>query len=647
MNLDQLGLQEGLLRALNAREPDASYPFLEKILESVNRRRESVSAQVRVGSGRELLYLVPLFQWLLEEDSAGKALVVVPSDQDVAAVVVGGAALTDALGIPLHILGRDPDPEDSSARLVVGSAETLSYRQETGGFEPGEFGFLVVDGLARFTEAPYAGSLRRLGARLRPPRERRTILFSERLGLKEQTLALELADSPAELYLEEEAEKTKHLPQTTWYVSAENKIRLLLGVLASDPAGPVAVFCNLPETAQDVVRRLGANGKRGEAVLDSLPPSRKESLLNRARSGDLEALVLTDESARTLPRRAFRQVINYDIPLEGEPYLERIRLLDESAPGARILNFACDRYVYGIPAVEQFMGLSLGAVQADEALFAPADRSSGTAPGRGARPRDDRGGWRGDRPREPGRESRPFRERSPERERDTRDPGSRARSGEGFRRDGRNRDREGDLRNQESIRAGIAELTGVNLGGSGARYRGPETPPANRDTRDRESPGRGPRAEGPGRENRRNKRGRRGPAAGGTPRGAGPVPQPSFADPYSLPMEERMRLYKEKYGKRLAENPEPRSAPRKKGRRRRGKPSGMPGSEGAGNGSRPSGTDPNGGGPRPDPVREDPREPLENPGGPSPSAAPPSDGAGREGLFGRIFNAPRNDDSRD
>lgn len=627
MNLNDLGLHEALLHALETREPDAPYLFLSKILDHVNRRKENVSAQVRIGSGRELLYLVPLFEWLLSERPDGRGLVVLPSDQDVAAAAGRGAALAESLGMPVHPLGRDPDSSDSTARLVLGAAEVLSFRHEEGSFDLGGFGFVVVDGLSRFAESPLSGTLRRINARLRPPRERRTVLFAARLDIKEQTLALELADGPAELYLEEEAERTKHLPQTTWYVSVENKIRLLLGVLKSDARGPVAVFCNLPETAQEVARRLGANGRRGECVIESIPAARAEALLARARTGELGAVVFTDEGARGLPRGSCRLVINYDIPLEGEPYLERIRFLDPSAPDARILNFACDRYVYGIPAVEQFMGISLGAVQVDESLLAPEDRSAGAGPNRGGSPRENRNGWKGDRPRERGREDRPVREGGPDRSPDRRDPSRRPRSEGGFPRDGRNRDRDGDLRNQESIRAGIAELTGVNLGGSGARNRPPESPESP-GSQGRGGPDHVPRPEGPGRGTRRNKRGRKGPPGGDAPRSGNPVSRASFPDPYALPMEERMRLYKEKYGKRLAENPEPKAPGREKGRKRRGRHPGAsrsgpaPGSD---SGGAPSSTT--------DPVRS---------AAPEPSS--PAGGENRGGLFGRLFSAPRKDD---
>ena len=640
MNLGDLGLHEGLLHALEAREPDTSYPFLEKIVDHVNRKKESVSAQVRMGSGREHLYLVPALQWLLSEEPEGRVLVILPSDQDVATAFGRVASLAEAAGIPVHTLGHDPDPADSSARLSMGAADVLSARQEDGSMDLSGYGFVVVDGLSRFTESPFSGTVRRVNARLRSARERRTILFTDRLGIKEQTLALELSNAPAELYLEEEAEKAKHLPQATWYVAAESKMRLLLGLLGPDLKGSVAVFCNLKESAQDVARRFAANGRRGELILENLPPSRKEDILARARTGEIEAVALTDEGARGLPPGSFRMVINYDIPLEGEPYLERIRLLDAAAPGARIVNFACDRYVYGIPAVEQFMGISLGAVPADESLFAPVDKSAGMAAGRGGRPRDDRSGWRGERSQGRDRNDHPPREGSPNRGPDHRGPGFRPRNEGGFRRDGR--DREGDLRNQESIRAGIAELTGVNLGGSGARSRTPDNqPPRDRDVRDRGAPDNGPRPEGTGRGGRRNKRGRRGPPGAGAPRGAGPVSQPSFADPYSLPMEERMRLYKEKYGKHLAENPAPKSPGRKKGRRRRGKPSGTPGAEGAGGPSQAGAAS-----------RTDSGGTPSVPNGPSGAAdarGPASSMGGEEraGFFGRIFNTPRKEDAPD
>ena len=638
MNLDDLGLHEGLLHALEARELDTVYPFLEKTVNHVNRRKESVSAQVRMGSGRELLYLVPLLEWLLSEDSEGRALVILPTDQDVASVKGRAEPLAAAAGIPVHAVGHDPDPADSSSRLSVGAADVLSVRQEEGTLDLAGFGFVVVDDLSRFMESPHTGAVRRVNAHLRPARERRTVLFSERLGIKEQTLALELADAPAELYLEEEAEKAKHVPQATWYVAAENKMRLLLGVLGPEVQGPVAVFCNLKESAEDVVRRLAVNGRRAEHILENLPLSRKEAILARASSGDIDAVALTDDGARGLPAGSFRLLINYDIPLEGEPYLERVRFLDASAAGARIVNLACDRYVYGIPAVEQFMGISLGAVQVDESLLAPVDKSAGMATSRGGPPQGSRNTWRGDRPMGRGREDRPPREGSPDRGPDRRGSGSPHRGEGGFRRDGRGR--EGDPRNQESIRAGIAELTGVNLGGSGARAQAAGNPPP----REREVPDRGSRPEGSGR-GRRNKHGRRGPPGPGTPHAKGPVSQPSFVDPYSLPMEERMRLYKEKYGKHLSENPTPRSADRKKGRRRRGKSAGgQPGAgpstgspEAADRGGKPGAAVP--------PGKPNNRGGSGSPSGPPAPAPGPSQSSGGEeskgGFIGRLFGGAR------
>lgn len=632
MNLDELGLHEGLLHALQARDWDTLYPFLEKTVHHVNGKKENVSAQVRMGSGREILYLVPLLQWLLTEGEGGRALVILPSDQDVASAKGHALSLAQSVSIPVHAIGHDPDEADATALLSMGAVDVLAARQDADTLDLAGYAFVVVDGLERFVEAPYNGPIRRIRSRLKPAWERRTVVFSDKLGVKEQTLALDLADAPTELYLEEETEKAKHLTQATWYVPAEAKIRLLLGVLDSGSHGAVAVFCNLRENAADVARRLSVNGKRAEFAEENLPKARKDSLLARAKSGELDVVALTDESSRGFPAASFPLVVNYDIPLEGEPYLERLRFLDTEAPEARVLNFACDRYVYGIPAVEQFMGFSLGAVQADESLFAKADKSAGMPQANGNRSQG-RGGYRGgpqrqasDGPRQAppggGRDRYQKRPGGPGPRRDEAD----------FHRDNRGRDREGDPRNQESIRAGIAELTGVNLGGSAARALAHSDPPP----RERDGRGRGPRPEGSPRGGRKKKRGRTGPpgasAAGpNAPRPKGQTSSPAFADPYAIPMEERMRLYKEKYGKHLSENPQPKAPGRKKGRRRRGRPSGDP-SAAAGSGRE------GGGGPASD-ARPHPSRP--------PSASVPSKPAGSEGsrpgLIGRLFGAARKD----
>lgn len=636
MSFSELGLQEGLFRALEAREFGSLYPFLEKTVSHVNHKKENVSAQVRLGSGRESVYLVPLLQWLLTEGAGQRALVILPTEQDVATVMRHAQALAEAVEIPVHAIGRDVDTSDVSASLSLGAVEVLAERGEAASLDLRDYGFVVADGAERFVESPWHGHLLQVRSYLRPARERRTMIIADKLGTPEQTLALDLADAPTELYLEEEAEKVKHVPQSTWYVASDDKIRLLLGVLAREARPTAAVFCNLRETAEMVARRLQANGKRVEFILGNLPQPRKDSILARAASGDIEALVLTDEGARGLAQGRFSIVINFDIPLEGEPYLDRVRILDTACADARIVNFACDRYVYGIPAVEQFMGVSLGAVQADETLYAPVDKSAGMNFNHGNR-RDSRGGGQG--PRGPnldeGRSSFRGRERAEQ-------PGGRGnrRDSDGGRRDGRGRDRGPDPRNQESIRAGIAELTGVNLGGSGAR-KAPQDHAKAREPGDRRehAAGHTPTSGNPGRTegrrgHKRNKHGRKGGIPSGAPSMRGVSPSASLEDPYALPMEERMRIYKEKYGKHLADSNPPRSTGRKKNRRRGGRGSSAPQASGAEDGF-PAGTGPS-------------RVPDRTPDATPPPVVPPrdkaSDSGGEEsrgGLFGKLFGGGR------
>jgi len=200
--------------------------------------------------------------------------------------------------------------------------------------------------------------------------------------------------------------------------------------------------------------------------------------------------------------------------------------------------------------VEQYIDASLEAKPAEDSLLAVEDRSEGLSLGGGRRPE---GGRREESRRADGRreESR----RGDGRREDTRREDTRR---EDTRRDdARREDRSPD------IRRSISEATGGSLDVTGDAFapekRGegrPKPQPEPREARRREEgrsrgPDRGPhsrggdarRQGGPRHEGRREEP-RRGQVA--------QRPQtPRTDNPYELPMEERMRRYREKYGRRL------------------------------------------------------------------------------------------------
>jgi ATP-dependent RNA helicase RhlB len=557
MDFQRFGIDPRLAQA--AEGLSTSFFFYEKMLTHVVDGQENVCVKISLDDGREEVLLMPALQWLLSGDGR-KVLVVVPdaagAERCTAAVVRLGSNADisvcrithdDAESPPIRLEG------DGSSSVIIGSLEDLMAAPM---LNLRDYGFLVVDGVDRLADLP-SDTIRKFSAVLQPSWERRSVLACAKISLKAKNLAWELADNPSELTIEGEVAKAQSVLKETWSVPVEVKLKFLLGLLEREKPARLCVFCNLKDTAGEVTRRLAANGIRTDSIIGALLAERKFALVEKFRAGDCTCLVLTDEGAEGLSPGVFPLIVNYDFPLEPEYFVKRLEMLDRSDTGAKVVSIACDRYIYGLPAVEQYIDAKLDVLPASDSMLASADKSEGMGGER--RPR-------GDSYPKDSRRGQPQRRDANQRDMNPRGASSR----DAFPRESSSPD----------IRKSISEATGGTLDINGANPTDPgfsrpvpsrpasgKHPPAKEPRRGQEHRGRGPAAGGRPAQNKDERRDdpRRVPNKPQMPRTSEarkqgprqessrpPVPQPG--NPYDMPMEERMRIYREKYGHGLGEN---------------------------------------------------------------------------------------------
>jgi ATP-dependent RNA helicase RhlB len=559
MDIQRFGIDERLTRAVEGL--GVKTVFYEKMLEHAVQKNENVCAKINLSQGIEEVCVLPAIQWLAsgaaEPALSRKVLVLAPDAEVARRAVKAASSLCAAIGAAACLVlegeeGSGPAIEgDAAAGVAVGLPSSLLAAGQAGSLKLRDYGFVVALGAERLAELP-PETMRRLAGLLLPSWERRAILACSKISVKAKNLAWDLADNPAEIHVEEEAANAQGVPRETWHIDGDSKFRFLLGLIGRERRDRLCVFCNLKGTAEEVARRLEANGVGSDYLLGALPLPRKLAILEKTKGGSCPVLVLTDQGAEGLPRSSFPLVVNFDIPLEPEYFVRRLELLDREAAGAKIVNMACDRYIYGLTAVEQHISDKFEVVEADESLLAAEDKSAGMSferPRREEARRDDVRGPR--REAEGPRDGRP--------------------RGQGGRGAYPREDRSPD------IRRSISEATGGSLDVSG------EAPPEHgpRDEGQRRPPrpdGRKPegrRPEADRREEQRRREGARSPRdgrgahardanqrdaypregrQGGARRGRPSQPQAARGgNPYDLPMEERMRLYREKYGRGLEE----------------------------------------------------------------------------------------------
>lgn len=469
-----------------------------------------VLARVRLGSSRNAVLMGAVLARLQSEQGL-RALIVAPTDHEVAGLKVAFDVAGRAAGITCATLGRDGG--DGEAAAVVGSIDTIASRAASGGIDTRTFGLVALSDIDGLTDVASAAMLRRaLGV---ATSGRCFVAFSAEPGPAHRALARDLGGAVTEMELEAGGERAKTAPVTTFTVSADDKARLLIGIVQHHPERPVAVFCNLRDTAESTARLLRTRGIKTEYILGNLP--RKRSILDSVIGGAYEVLILTDEGATGLPVGWAASLVNWDLPLEGESYLARLEHIAAEGGDARVINFACERYSVGIPAIERALGMRLEPVRPDPAMMAPPDAKV----------------------REPER-------RRPEERRD---------KGEQY-----------DGRNARAIQADIAAITG-------GQTSAPVQPATPKRTRGKSSKKRGSGAErsavrdageGTPGGNQAKRAGNKAqpkraaessrPVArnGGRSRDGKGQQGPRLADPYSVSMEERLRMYRERYGADLS-----------------------------------------------------------------------------------------------
>ena len=597
MDFHQFGIDERLLSGVPSLRDQALYH--EKMLTHALKQRENVYARISVAKGREAIYLLPALQWVIsgEASQPRRVLCLVPDaptarkSADMARAIGSGIGL-EACMVSLEGEGQAPTEAGSGAAglaapilegspgaaFVAGSLEALLAASSL--LDLRSFGFLIIDGAELIADLP-SERIRHLSAALLPSWERRTVVTCGRATVKAKNLAWDLSENPVEFHIEEEAAKAQSVAQESWHIASDAKLRFLLGLLARHKPSRCCVFCNLRSGAEELALRLRYDGVETSLVLGSLPAGRKAEILSEIEAEPGSVLVLTDEGAVGMKAGSFPLVVNYDIPLDPELYVRRLEMLDRAGASSGIVNLACDRYVYGLPAVEQYIDAKLDTRPVDGSLLLAEDKSAGFV---FEQPRSDQDG-----PRDALRAGRlvaaeghrPAASADGHGRPDSRGRGRPEGQGRG-RQDAARPDRSPDIRRR------IAEATGGSIdvdgrsregspaGGTGkptgagrSGKQGKPSPKASQpqgrkggEARKASPQGNGGgsgqhpqrgngRRQGQEEQRRGGKQSRQGPPRG-QPASQGGQRANAQPNPYDLSMEERMQRYREKYGQDAA-----------------------------------------------------------------------------------------------
>ena len=222
------------------------------------------------------------------------------------------------------------------------------------------------------------------------------MLFSATLSMRVAELAYEHMNEPQVINAAPDRVTVDKVTQRLFHISKDEKIPLLLGLLASMDASRSIIFVNTKRVAEKVAAYLKGNGYELAMLTGDVPQKKRMSLLERFKNGQLPILVATDVAARGLHIPAVSHVFNFDLPQDREDYVHRVGRTARAGASGDAISFACEEYVFSLVEIEDFIDAKIPVeavtpellVKPKSPIWPPRTKRPGHAP----RGRQQRGG---------------------------------------------------------------------------------------------------------------------------------------------------------------------------------------------------------------------------------------------------------------
>lgn len=344
---------------------------------------KDILVQSQTGTGKTAAFIISIFHLYLTRDDLKnkKVLILAPTRELVIQIEKEAKLLGSFLDFQIGSFygGVGYNQQETSLKegvdIYVGTPGRLMDFAGSGKIKFGEFGILIIDEADRMFDMGFFPDIKRMIKRMVSPSGRISMLFSATLSLKVKNLAWEYMNEPAEVNISGGQITVDKIKQVLYHVGTNEKISLLLGLLKFQNPGNVLIFTNTKQDAVRVAARLAGNGYECDYIIGDLPQKKRTKIIDSIKSGKLKYLVATDVAARGLHINDLDLVINYDIPEDFENYVHRIGRTARAGKSGIAVTFACEKFVYGLEAIESFIKMKIPVEWAGDEMFVE-DKSS-------------------------------------------------------------------------------------------------------------------------------------------------------------------------------------------------------------------------------------------------------------------------------
>ncbi|KAG7288660.1 RNA helicase required for poly(A+) mRNA export [Staphylotrichum longicolle] len=372
-SFEELGLpkpiNDGLL-AMNFKKPSKIQERALPLM--ISDPPTNMIAQSQSGTGKTAAFVLTVLSRVdFSKPQQPQALLLAPSRElarQIQGVIQTVGQFCENLIVEAAIPGAISRETGVRSSVVVGTPGTVMDLIRRRQFDVSQLKVLVIDEADNMLDQQGMGD-QCIRVKGMLPKTIQILLFSATFPDKVMNYARKYAPNSNEIKLRHQELTVKGISQMYMDCPDESKkYDILCKLYGLMTIGSSVIFVKTRESANEIQRRMEADGHKVSALHGAYEGQNRDALLDDFRSGRSKVLITTNVLARGIDVSSVSMVINYDIPMKGfgdkepdaETYLHRIGRTGRFGRVGVSISFVYDRKSFeALSQIADFYGIDL------------------------------------------------------------------------------------------------------------------------------------------------------------------------------------------------------------------------------------------------------------------------------------------------
>lgn len=322
-----LGIEKSLEENLRKRGIFEPTPVQAESIPAIMAGKD-VIAKAQTGTGKTLAFLLPVMQKIDKDKNFPQALILTPTRELAIQITEEARKLAEAKDMSILACygGQDVDQQvrklKNGIHLIIATPGRLLDHMKRETINLGAIKYLVIDEADEIIVMGFGGDLEKVVYSL--PKTRQTMLFSATISDQVRNIGRRFMKKPTHVDIKAEKVTLENIAQTGVRVENEEKVEKLKEIIDKNNPFLMMVFCRTKDGVSKVYKKLAQAGYNVGELHGDLSQNKRQQIMKKFKSADLQILVCTDVAARGIDVDGVTHVVNYDLPNDAPSYIHRI-----------------------------------------------------------------------------------------------------------------------------------------------------------------------------------------------------------------------------------------------------------------------------------------------------------------------------------